>query len=53
MASTWRLATTFLLFLFVASASAKVIFSRRVYKEHGLSYQRSGRGTLQMAFSTR
>jgi hypothetical protein len=37
--SPWRLATTCVLLLFAASASAEVIFSRRVYKEHGVSYQ--------------
>jgi hypothetical protein len=31
--------TLFLLFLFLSSASAQVIFSRRAYTEHGMSYQ--------------
>jgi hypothetical protein len=39
MTSTPRRATAFLLFLFVSSAYGEVIFSRRVYKERGASYQ--------------
>jgi len=39
MTTTPQRATVILVLLFVSSASAEVIFSRRVYKEHGASYQ--------------
>jgi hypothetical protein len=38
MTGAWRTAAAFLL-LFAASASADVLFGRRVYKERGVSYQ--------------
>ena len=39
MTTTRRRATVYLALLFVSSAFGEVIFSRRVYKEHGASYQ--------------
>jgi hypothetical protein len=39
MKTTLKRATVTLALLFVASASGGVIFSRRIYKEHGASYQ--------------
>jgi hypothetical protein len=39
MTTTPQRATVILALLFVSSASGEVIFSRRVYKEHGASYQ--------------
>jgi len=39
MIFTRRRATVTLALLFVSSASGEVIFSRRVYKVHGASYQ--------------
>lgn len=37
--TTPQRATVILALLFISSASAEVIFSRRIYKEHGASYQ--------------
>src|ERR1700686_1816607 len=39
MTITPQRATVILALLFVSSASGELIFSRRVYKEHGASYQ--------------
>ena len=39
MTITLSRATVVLALLFVSSAFGEVIFSRRVYKEHGASYQ--------------
>jgi hypothetical protein len=39
MNATTQRATVFLALLLVSSASGEVIFSRRIYKEHGASYQ--------------
>ena len=39
MTTTPQRAAVILALWFVSSASAQVIFSRRVYKEHGASYQ--------------
>ena len=39
MTTTPQRAVVILALLFVSSAFGEVIFSRRVYKEHGASYQ--------------
>jgi hypothetical protein len=39
MTATPERATVILALLFVSSAFGEVIFSRRVYKEHGATYQ--------------
>jgi hypothetical protein len=39
MITTRQRGTVILALLFLSSASGEVIFSRRVYKEHGASYQ--------------